>query len=106
MKFPKSEEISEVLKKLEKLPDDEWSLAIDYKAASKIDVLKHKLCREFVEILINEKISQAELAERLNTDRAILNKIIHYRIENFTIDRLLELLARIKPIEISIKAAA
>jgi predicted XRE-type DNA-binding protein len=47
--------------------------------------------------MISNKISQVELAERLDIDKARVNKIIKYRIEVFTIDKLLSLLNIIKP---------
>ena len=51
----------------------------------------------YIYYMISNKISQVDLAERLDIDKARVNKIIKYRIEVFTIDKLLSLLNIIKP---------
>ena len=57
--------------------------------ATKADRLKYELCKQFVIRLNREKMSQKELAERLGIEPARLNEIVKYRIELFTVDRLL-----------------
>lgn len=57
--------------------------------ASKADRLKYELCKQFVTHLNREKISQKELAEKLGIEPARLNEIVKYRIDLFTVDRLL-----------------
>jgi predicted XRE-type DNA-binding protein len=94
MSFPSNKEIQEVLKELK---NAEPTFVLDRKNASAIDKIKYDLCREFVIYMISNKISQVELADRLGIDKARVNKIIKYRIEVFTIDKLLSLLNIIKP---------
>jgi predicted XRE-type DNA-binding protein len=94
MAFPSNKEIQEVLKKLENV---EPTFVLDRKNASAVDKIKYDLCREFVDYIISNKISQVELAEKLSIDKARVNKIVKYRIEVFTIDKLLSLLNIIKP---------
>ena len=94
MSFPSNKEIQEILKELE---SSEPTFILDRKNASAVDKIKYDLCREFVIYMISNKISQVELAERLDIDKARVNKIIKYRIEVFTIDKLLSLLNIIKP---------
>jgi predicted XRE-type DNA-binding protein len=94
MSFPSNKEIQEILKELENV---EPTFILDRKNASAVDKIKYDLCREFVIYMISEKISQVELSERLGIDKARVNKIIKYRIEVFTIDKLLSLLNIIKP---------
>jgi predicted XRE-type DNA-binding protein len=94
MSFPSNKEIQEILKELESV---EPTFVLDRKNASAVDKIKYDLCREFVIYMISNKISQVELAERLDIDKARVNKIIKYRIEVFTIDKLLSLLNIIKP---------
>ena len=101
MGFPDQDEIRRELKKIEKR---EPTLVIDYENASRSDVLKYRLCQEFVKIMDKEKISQAELARRLGVDRSIVNKIVLHKIEVFTIDRLVDLLSSIRSIKIDLKA--
>ncbi len=94
MSFPSNKEIQEILKELESV---EPTFVLDRKNASAVDKIKYDLCREFVIYMISNKISQVDLAERLDIDKARVNKIIKYRIEVFTIDKLLSLLNIIKP---------
>jgi predicted XRE-type DNA-binding protein len=94
MAFPSNKEIQEVLRELENV---EPTFINDRKNSSAVDKIKYDLCREFVVYMISNKISQVELADRLSLDKARVNKIIKYRIEVFTIDKLLSLLNIIKP---------
>lgn len=102
MKFPKNAEIEKVLKELE---GKEGALVIDFENSSKSDVLKYRLCQEFVKILKQEKITQVELSKRLGIDKAITNKIVLHKIEHFTVDRLVDLLSSIKNVDISLIAS-
>lgn len=85
MGMPPKKVLDEMRKKLEKaepsrlLPPN----------ASKADRLKYELCKQFVVHLNREKISQKELAEKLGIEPARLNEIVKYRIDLFTVDRLL-----------------
>ena len=94
MSFPSNKEIQEILKELDGV---EPTFVLDRKNASAVDKIKYDLCREFVIYMISNKISQVELAERLDLDKARVNKIIKYRIEVFTIDKLLSLFNIISP---------
>ncbi len=94
MSFPSRKDIDRVLKKLE---NAEPAFVIDRKNASAVDKVKYDLCKEFVKYVLENKISQIELAEKLGVDKARVNKIVKYRIEYFTIDKLLSLLSIIKP---------
>jgi len=99
MSSPSEKEIS---KKLKLLLKAEPTYIIDRKTASASDILKSDLCQQFVAYMHKKKISQAELARELETDRAIVNKIILHRIGHFTADRLIDLLSKIKPVSIKL----
>ncbi len=94
MSFPNNKEIQSILKELEAV---EPTFVIDRQNASAVDRVKYDLCREFVVYMLSQKITQAELSQRLNIDKGRVNKIIKYRIEFFTIDKLLSLLNIIRP---------
>ena len=94
MAFPTEQEIQRVLKKLENV---EPTFVLDRKNASAVDKIKYDLCSEFVDYLRSNNLSQVELDSKLDIDKARVNKIIKYRIEVFTIDKLLSLLSIIKP---------
>jgi predicted XRE-type DNA-binding protein len=92
--FPSNKEIQEILKELESV---EPTFILDRKNASAVDKIKYDLCREFVIYMISNNMSQVDLADKLGIDKARVNKIVKYRIEVFTIDKLLSLLNIIKP---------
>jgi predicted XRE-type DNA-binding protein len=93
MGFPSEKKMKEMRAKLEKaepsrgLPED----------ASTVEQVKYKICEKFVLHLIEQQLSQAELARKLKMDPARLNEIIKYRIDLFTIDKLLEFAEALDP---------
>lgn len=93
MAFPNSKTLEKMRKKLEKaeptrqLPEN----------PTKAEKLKYDLCKQFVKYLLKHKISQKQLAEQLEIEPARLNEIVKYRIDLFTIDRLLDYAERLKP---------
>jgi len=93
MGFPDKNELDKMRKLLEKgepvrmLP----------KNASSVDKLKFSLCKEFVVYLRVHNVSQAELAKLLEIDQARVSEIVKYKIELFTVDRLLSLVEKLNP---------
>jgi predicted XRE-type DNA-binding protein len=102
MTFPNDKDLESVL---EEIQDQEPTLVIDYKTSAKSDILKYQLCQEFVKVLKEEKITQVELARKLGVDKAIVNKIIHHKINVFTVDRLMDLFSSIRSLEVFLKAS-
>lgn len=74
------------------------------KNASKADQLKYKLCEKFVIYLLKNGISQAQLARQLNVDPSRINEIVKYRIDLFTVDKLLDLAEQLE-LEIEVDVA-
>lgn len=64
---------------------------------SPVDRTKHELCEKFIEYFLSEKITQRELSNRLDTTENRVSEILSFNYGTFTIDRLIELLSRIKP---------
>ena len=93
MSFPSEKELKKIRKKLEKV---EPSRMLP-KNASKVDRLKYELCKKFVIYLLHNKLSQAELARKLHMDRARLNEIVKYRIDLFTLDKLIHFAEQLDP---------
>ena len=93
MGFPSERKLKEMRSKLAKaepsrgLPEN----------ASTVERVKYKICEKFVRYLLKHELSQAELARQLKMDPARLNEIIKYRIDLFTIDKLLELAEVLDP---------
>ena len=87
MGFPSENELKEIRSKLEKA---EPSRLLP-KNASKADRIKYKMCEKFVIYILKHKITQAELAKKLKVDPSRINEIVKYRIDLYTIDKLLDL---------------
>jgi predicted XRE-type DNA-binding protein len=92
MGFPSERELKSVRAKLAKA---EPSRMLP-KKASKADQVKFKLCEKFVIYLIKHKMSQVQLAKKLKIDPSRVNEIVKYRIDLYTVDKLMELAERLK----------
>jgi predicted XRE-type DNA-binding protein len=92
-KFPSDAELNEMREKLSKGPA---SKPIP-KNASPVDKVKYQICKEFVVYKNSQKMTQKALAEKVGTDEALMSKILHYHIDEFTIDRLMKFLSALYP---------
>lgn len=91
MGFPSEKELKAIRSKLEKA---EPSRMLP-KNASKADRLKYELCEKFVIYLTKHKITQVQLAKKLKVDPSRINEIVKYRIDLYTIDKLMDLAERL-----------
>ena len=98
--WPSKEELKRVLPILEK---SEGSRGFDPNF-SMVDKLKYELCKQFVSYKLDHDISQKELADKLEIDPALMSKILRYRFDEFTIDRLVRYL-EILDIQVTLKVA-
>jgi predicted XRE-type DNA-binding protein len=57
--------------------------------ASQIDQMKFKACEAIVKFRRSNNLKQKELAARLGIDESRMSEILHYKIDGFTLDRLL-----------------
>ncbi len=92
-KWPSEAQIKEMREKLSKGPA---SQPLPHNATP-VDKIKHDICREFVVYKNSSKISQKALAEKIGIDEALMSKILHYNIDEFTIDRLVKFLTALRP---------
>jgi predicted XRE-type DNA-binding protein len=99
-KWPKKEKLNEVMKNLEGA-DASRMLPRD---ASTVDKIKFELCKSFIIYKQENDMNQRELAQKLEIDPALMSKILHYHIEEFTIDRLVRYLDILHK-DVSIKIA-
>jgi predicted XRE-type DNA-binding protein len=91
MGFPSERELKSVRKRLESA---EPSRMLP-KNASKAEQIKYKLCEKFVIYLTDHKMSQIQLAKKLKIDPSRINEIVKYRIDLYTIDKLMDLAERL-----------
>lgn len=92
-KFPNDKELKEAREALEKGPASK----LLPKNASPVEKMKYKLCEEFVKYKNQHGLTQRALAEKLEIDEALVSKIIHYSVDEFTADRLVKYLAILYP---------
>ena len=93
MGFPSKKEIVRAKKRIESVEPVEL-LPSD---ASKVDKLKFELCKQFAVYLRINDMSQVALAKKLDIEPARLNEIVKYRVELFTLDRLLGYAEKLNP---------
>ena len=65
--------------------------------ASKVERLKFELCKQFVVYLRANNMSQVDLAKKIGIEPARLNEIVKYRIDLFTVDRLIGYVEKLNP---------
>ena len=91
--WPSEEEFRRIEKELE----SELPTIIRGESATPVQKAKHEICRQFVRYVRHEGITQRELAKILGVTESRVSEILHYHFDHYTIDRLLELLIKIKP---------
>lgn len=92
MGFPSEKKLKAMREKLEKA---EPSRMLP-KNATKAEKLKYALCEKFVVYLLDNKMTQVQLSKKLGIDPARVNEIVKYRIDLFTVDKLLNLSEKLK----------
>jgi len=92
MGFPGEEKLKVMREKLEKA---EPSRMLP-KNATKAEKLKYAICEKFVVYLLDNKMTQVQLSKKLGIDPARVNEIVKYRIDLFTVDKLLNLSEKLK----------
>lgn len=93
MAFPKKSEIQKALRKLE---NSEGSLTLGENPTPR-EIFRYDLCQQFIKYKRKNDITQRELSLILGVDEAKVSKILHYRIDEFSTDRLIDLCTRIDP---------
>ena len=93
MAFPSRKEIKRVLKELENV---EGTLAIASNPTS-LELFRWDICQNFIRFRKRQELSQKQLAEKLGIDEAKVSKILHYRIDEFSTDRLITLYEKLNP---------
>ncbi len=65
--------------------------------ATPLDRGKYDVCKQILIFMKKKRMSQRELAKALDTSETRVSEIVHYRIEKFTMDRLIGYLQMVKP---------
>ena len=93
MGFPSKQKINKMLSKLEKA---DGTLALP-ENPSALEKFRWELCQRFLKYKQVHECTQKELAKLLLVDESKVSKILHYRIDEFSTDRLISLYERLDP---------
>lgn len=87
VRYPEEKDLKEILKKLSS--DDVVGSTVIPKNAPESDKIKYKLCGKILEYKLNKNLTQKELAEKIGLDEPETSRVLHYKIERYSIERLL-----------------
>ena len=87
VRYPEEKDLKEILKKLSS--DDVIGSTVIPKNASAGDKIKYKLCGKILEYKLAKNLTQKELAEKIGLDEPEISRVLHYKIERYSIERLL-----------------
>jgi predicted XRE-type DNA-binding protein len=93
MKFPSQKELAKMRKKLEKA---EGSIVLSPKAST-LDKLRYEICRQFVIYQRDHDLTCKDLAKLIGVDESLMSKVLRYRHDRFSTDKLVEMLLKIYP---------
>ncbi len=93
MKFPTEKELKTIRKKLS---TKQGSLVLS-KNASPIEKLRFDICKQFVIYKREHNLKSKELAKIVGVDTSIISKVLKYRNDRFSTDKLIEMLSKIYP---------
>lgn len=65
--------------------------------ASTLDKFRSEICRQFVIYQREHMLKCKELAKIVGVDESIMSKVLRYRSDRFTTDKLIQMLAKIHP---------
>ena len=92
-KFPSPELLKKIRKKMTTVKGSQ-GLPPD---ASKLDRAKYKACEKILLYKMKKKISNRQLAQVLDCAETRVSEIVNYRIQKFTLDRLIAFAQSIDP---------
>lgn len=93
MTFPSKKKLVAIRAKLEKA---EGALLLSPEATP-LEKLRYEICRQFVLYQREHGLKSKELAKIVGVDESIISKVLRYRSDRFTTDKLIEMLAKIHP---------
>ena len=87
VRYPEEKKLKEMLEKLSS--DDVIGSTVIPKNAPESDKIKYKLCEKILEYKLAKNLTQKELAEKIGLDEPETSRVLHYKIERYSIERLL-----------------
>lgn len=95
IRYPDEKDIQNILKKLS--DNDVIGSTILPLDAPIGDKIKYSLCAKILSYKILHNITQKELADQLKLDEPEISRVLHYKIERYSIERLLGYAAILYP---------
>lgn len=92
-RFPSKQELKTIRKKMAKVRGSQGLPP----NATPLDRAKYDVCEQILVYMKKKKITQRDLAQVLETSETRVSEIVHYRIEKFTLDRLIGYLQMVRP---------
>ena len=92
-KWPKRKAIEKVLKSLDE--DSDLYVRAASAESSQSDRIKRDICAELIIYKREHELNQRELAQKIEISEALVSKILRYRFDEFTIDRLIRYLEKL-----------
>ncbi len=92
-KWPSTKDLEGMLPELEKA---QGTLHLN-EDATPLEKFRFQLCQILLRYKIKAKISQRDLALRLDVDESIVSRIFHHRIDKISTDRLIGYVQEIEP---------
>ena len=87
VRYPEEKDLQEIFKKLSS--DEVIGSSVIPKNAPESDKVKYKLCGKILEYKLVHNLTQKELAEKIGLDEPETSRVLHYKIERYSIERLL-----------------
>lgn len=84
--FPSRKRLDQVVRRLS--DPSTMGSALPSENATELERAKFKACEMIIRFRRQSGIKQKELAERLKVDESRMSEILHYKVEGFTLDRL------------------
>lgn len=92
-KFPSENELKRIRKMMSKV---RGSFGLNPNATP-LEHAKYDVCEQILIYMKKKKLTQRDLAMLLATSETRISEIVHYRIDKFTLDRLVAFLQLVKP---------
>ncbi len=87
VRYPDEDKLKKIIDRLSS--DQVMGSTVLSTDASEVDKIKYNLCALIVKYKLEKKINQKDLAEKLGLDEPETSRVLHYKIERYSIERLL-----------------
>ena len=99
-KFPSSSELKQLRRQAARANGSKTPP----KDVTAVERAKYDACEQMIVYMRKKNLTQRQLATELSTSETRISEIVHYRVDKFSLDRLLSLLQILRP-DISVRIA-